>query len=187
MNFGQLGSIGEELKRNPRLRIGLIVIVGLIVIYQINGLGRWRDQIASEYSDNVARLERIRGISRQDGWAGRAADADAMLKALKAEISDADSVGLAQATFQGWLGGLVKSTGVPLAISMGTPTRVDGRPSDWKIPAKLTGRLGPRGAMELIRQIESRKELVTIDSIQLTNDRYPTLSLDLSTYYRVAQ
>ncbi|WHZ19772.1 MAG: hypothetical protein OJF55_001921 [Rhodanobacteraceae bacterium] len=187
MNLKALAPLGEELKRNPRLRLGLVVIVALIAIYQITGISQWRASIAADYSLQQERLLRIRGISKQDGWAQRAADAASMRKALQAEISDANSVGLAQATFQGWLSGLVRSTGKPLQITMGAPVKLPGQSGYWKIPAQVAGNLSIREAMELIRQVESRKELVTVDSIELTNDQYPRASLALATYYHVAQ
>lgn len=182
-----LTTIGEELKHNGRLRLGLIVIAALIAFYQIGSLGQGRASIAADYSLQQERLLRIRGISKQDDWARRAADAASMRKALRAEIPDANSVGLAQATFQGWLSGLVQSTGKPLQITMGSPVKLQGQPGYWKIPAQVTGNLGVREAMELIRQVESRKELVTIDTIELTNDQNPRASLALATYYHVAQ
>ena len=182
-----LTTIGEELKHNGRLRLGLIVIVALIALYEISSLSQWRAGIAADYSLQQERLLRIRSISRQDDWTRRAADAASMRKALQAEISVANSVGLAQATFQGWLTGLAQSTGKPLQITMGAPVKLQGQPGYWKIPAQVAGNLGIREAMELIRQVESRKELVTIETIELTNDQYPRASLALATYYHVAQ
>lgn len=187
MKLKALGPIGEELKHNPRLRLGLIVIAALLAIYQIAGISQWRSSIAADYTLQQERLLRVRGISREDGWARRAADAAGMRKALQAEIPDANSVGLAQATFQGWLSGLVRSTGKPLQITMGAPVKVQGQTGYWKIPAQVAGNLSVREAMELIRQVESRKELVTVDSIELNNDQYPRASLALATYYHVAQ
>ncbi len=187
MKLKSLAPLGEELKRNPRLRLGLIVIVALVAIYQITGISRWRAGLVADYALQQSRLLRIRSISKQDGWARRAADAASMRKALQAEISDANSVGLAQATFQGWLSGLVRSTGEPLQITMGAPVKLQGQPGYWKIPAQVAGNLSIRKAMELIRQVESRKELVVVDSIELNNDQYPRASLALATYYHVAR
>lgn len=187
MKSKALAPLAEELKQNPRLRLGLVVIVALIAIYQIAGISQWRASLAADYAQQQERLLRVRSISREDGWARRAADAASMHKALQAEISDANSVGLAQATFQGWLSGLVRSTGKPLQITMGVPVKLPGQPGYWKIPAQLAGNLSIREAMELIRQVESRNELVTIDSIELSNDKYPRASLALATYYHVGQ
>ncbi|MDE2272281.1 MAG: hypothetical protein KGJ94_09900, partial [Xanthomonadaceae bacterium] len=71
--------------------------------------------------------------------------------------------------------------------TMGAPVKLVRQPGYWKIPAQVAGNLSIREAMELIRQVESRKELVVVDSIELSNDQYPRASIALATYYHVAR
>jgi hypothetical protein len=180
-----LHSMRDELARNPRLRLGLLVIVALVILYQIAGLSQVRDRLGADYADRQAQLMRIRSISREDAWGRRAAEAAAVRKALEAEIPQADSIGLAQATFQGWLRELSVSGNAPLSIAMGTPTKVQGLPGYWKIPAQLSGSIGGASALELVRKIESRKDLVVIDSIRLAAGNGANVSIDVATYYRI--
>jgi hypothetical protein len=176
-----------ELARNPRLRVGIVVIGALLLVYQLTGLSATRARLDADYAVKLAQLVRVQGISREDGWDRRASDIHAVRKALEAQIPDADSVGLAQATVQGWLRDTAGNLGPKLTVTMGTPVRVDDRHPYWQIPAQINGPIAPSQALELIRQIESRKELVTVQSIRLTSGDTPSLALDVASYYRVTK
>ncbi len=185
MKMHGLDQLRAELARNPRLRVGIFLIGALLLMYQLAGLSDTRSRLEADYSLKLTQLVRVRGISRQDGWDRRAGDIHAVRQALEAEIPDADSVGLAQATVQGWLHDTAGNVGPKLTVTMGTPLRVDDQHPYWRIPAQINGPIAPSQALELIRQIESRKELITVESIRLTSGNNPSLSLEVASYYRV--
>ena len=180
-----LNSTREELERNPRLRLGLLVIGVLIMLYVIAGLNQVRQGMADNYDVRSQQLVRVARIAHEKGWDVRAHDAEITRKALEAEIPDADSIGLAQATVQGWLRNTLTAVDPKLTVSMGQPVRIDADKPYWKIPAQVSGMLQPRQALQLLRTIESRKELMTVDSIRLTSGRNGALALTVSAYYRV--
>lgn len=175
----------DELARNPRLRVGVVLIGVLLLVYQLAGLSQIRARLDADYAAKLAQLEKVQSISREDGWDRRASEIHAMRKALEAQIPAADSVGLAQATVQGWLRDTAANVGPKLTVTMGTPLRVDDKHPYWRIPAQINGMIDPAQALELIRQIESRKELVTVESIRLTTGANASLALDVASYYRV--
>ncbi|MHB1271833.1 MAG: hypothetical protein ACYCZD_03520 [Rhodanobacter sp.] len=187
MKIPGLNQLRAELARNPRLRVGIVLIGALLLVYQLAGLADTRARLDADYSAKSRQLVRVQGISREDGWDRRASDIHAVRKALEAEIPDADSVGLAQATVQGWLRDTASHFGPKLTVTMGTPLRVDDQHPYWKIPVQINGPIAPSQALELIRQIESRKELITVESIRLTSGDNPSLALEVAGYYRVTK
>ncbi len=174
-----------ELTDNPRLRVGLIVIGTLLLLYQLAGLSDLRGRMIADLVDKQTQLVRVQSISKEDGWDRRAAEIHTTLEALQAEIPESDSLGLAQATMQGWLRDLVIRSGTKLRITMGTPVQAGGPALYWKIPAQISGEISVDGALELVRQIESRKELMSVESIRLTAGTRPSLALDVASYYRI--
>lgn len=187
MKMAWLAAARTELTNNPRLRVGLVVIGALLLMYQLAGLSDLRGRMSADYAAKQAQLARVQGISKEDGWDRRASEIHAMRTALEAEIPDTDSMGLAQATMQGWLRDTVTRSGVKLSVTMGAPVRVSETSAYWKIPAQISGQMPVSGAMELIRQIESRKELMNVESIRLTTGDQPSVSLGVASYYRVRQ
>lgn len=181
-------SARAELAANPRLRIGIVCIGALLLMYQLAGLSDLRTRLESDYQAQQARLVRVQGISREDSWDQRASAIHVIRQGLEAQIPDADSVGLAQATMQGWLRDAATHVDADLSIAMGTPMpAAEGSPY-WKIPAQVSASQIPVSrALELIRQIEDRKELMTVQSIRLTSGDHPSLALDVASYYRIPQ
>lgn len=180
-----LAAARAELARNPRLRLGIVLVGALLMIYQLTGLSATRDHLSADYATQWVRLQRVQNISKEDGWDRRASDIHTIRKGLEAEIPDADTVGLAQATVQGWLRDTTNSVGPKLSITMGTPVQVNDAQPYWKVPAQIGGMVRPAQALQLIRQIESRKELMVIQSIRLTTGSSPSIALEVASYYRV--
>lgn len=187
MKMAWLATARTELTNNPRLRVGLIAIGALLLMYQLAGLSDLRGRMSADYAAKQAQLARVQGISKEDGWDRRASEIHSMRAALEAEIPDTDSMGLAQATMQGWLRDTVTRSGVKLSATMGAPLRVNETSAYWKIPAQISGQMSVSGALELIRQIESRKELMSVESIRLTTGNQPSMLLEVAGYYRVRQ
>ena len=180
-----LARLGRELDENQRLRYGLFAIALLAVFYALSGLSAMRSRISADYTQDLERLERIQHTAEERGWNKRAADAQSLLAELQAQIPHSDSVGLAQATFQGWLRSAAIATDPKLNIHIGTPQRVADNSPYWEIPAQLAGSLSHAKALELLRRIESRKDLVVIKRIRLSVVRPASLSLDVVAYYRI--
>lgn len=185
MKMAWLATTRTELTNNPRLRAGLVVVGALLLLYQLADLSDLRGRMTEDYIAKQVQLARVQGISKEDGWDRRASEIHAMRTALEAEIPDADSMGLAQATMQGWLRDTVTRSGAKLSVTMGTPLRVDEASAYWKIPAQISGQMSLSGALELIRKIESRKELMSVESIRLTTGGQSSVSLEVASYYRV--
>lgn len=185
MKMAWLENARAELADNPRLRAGLIVIGTLLLLYQLMGLSDLRERMTSDLVDKQMQLVRVQSLSKEDGWDQRATAVHTILEALQAEIPDSDSLGLAQATMQGWLRDMVTRSGAKLTVTMGTPLQADGSAVYWKLPAQISGAISVAGALELIRQIESRKELMSVESIRLTAGTRPSISLEVASYYRI--
>ena len=180
-----LEQVKKEWRQNARLRLGVIFIGCLLAVYEISGLDLIRQQLEEDYSTKVAELQRIRAISKEDSWGKRAVDAKALQKALVAEIPAADSTGLAQATLQGFLRDLASGFGARLNIATDSPSKVDGMDGYWKFPAQISGPVDVNSALQLVRQMEGRKDLLTVESVQLSTGENAYLNMRIVAYYRI--
>lgn len=175
----------SEWTSNPRLRLGVLLIVALVAVYEISGLGLVRQRMAADYSAKLSELSRVRDISKEDAWDQRALAAKRLRDALQAGVPTADTVGLGQATFQGFLRSVAAGAGPRLNIAMDTPVKVVGMDGYWKFPAQISGPVPVDRALDLVRQVESHKDLVTVQAIQLSTGTNPYMNLTLAAYYRV--
>ena len=96
-------SVRDELRANPRLRLGLAVIAGTLGFY---GLLAWQDhqqELAAQGQRLSAQVQRLSSRQAMDQWPQRAEDAQQVLQAVQRRLWRQSSVGLAQAEFQDWL------------------------------------------------------------------------------------
>lgn len=180
-----LDEIRGEWSRNARLRLGVLVIFALVAFYEIDGMGLITSQLKMDYSGKLTELSRIQAVSKERDWDSRAAKVKLLKDALQAEIPAVDTVGLGQATFQGMLGKMSTSAGGGLSVTMDTPSKVAADGDYWKFPAQLSGPLSGRAALELIRQIESQKDLVMVQASRITGGDNPYVTLSVVAIYRV--
>lgn len=181
----RLQALADELRSNPRLKIGLCVIA-LILLY-----GTWvtlddlHKSTLRALGDVRGELTRVEGLAGQDVWVDRAEGAAELLASLRAEIPDATSTGLAQAAFQSWLSGLLSSMPSKIQMSLEPGVPVEMHPELIRVGATISGALSTRQVLDLIKRIESERSLIVISAIQIRNERMDTFSLTTHAYYRL--
>ena len=105
-----MATLSNELRVNPRLRMGTALIVAICAAY---ALLEWRDQLdasKAEYRRVLGQLARVSSQQDQEQWRTRATEAAQARDAATARLWQNSSVGLAQAQVQDWLQTLLRQT-----------------------------------------------------------------------------
>lgn len=182
----QLKRLADEIRGNPRLQSGAVLIALLVFGWLYLVLVDWRDAKHSELDDARQRLAQVRGLAGQTAWMERANEADAVAARLSAEIPEIASPGLAQAEFQSWLRTLVDAQGGTLRLDVQAPVLLERPDNVVRVSATVSGALPPARAVQLINRIEGRTELSTIPILTIRDDgRNHALSLTVQGYYRL--
>lgn len=177
-----------ELRANPRLQLGVALILLLLAGWAFLVLGDLRTALLKDLKTGHERLVQVKQLAGQSEWGQRARDAEALAKALDAEIPTARSAGLAQAEFQGWLQKIVESQGTTLRLDMQAPLRLEGRPDLVRVTATVSGGLSPRNVVQMVHRIESNTSLVTIPALLVRTDgANQTFSATVQATYRVPE
>ena len=112
----RLKPVVEQVRANPRLQAGVALIGILFLGWLFLLLGDLRQANLTELEAARARLAQVEQLAGQDVWLQRSEESQRMADVLAAEIPDAQSPGLAQAAFQGWLNNIVETQpGLPPA------------------------------------------------------------------------
>lgn len=176
----------HELAGNPRLRIGVLAIAAIVSLYGWLVLLDWRDAAAREYAAQRQRLEKIQALAGQDVWLERATQAAELRAALEAQLPEADTLGLAQASVQSWARDLAAVHGDQVRIRGETPVQVPGS-ALWRIPVTISGSLAAGSVLQLIQRIEQHSQLITIEQSSILNRANRTFSLTVVAFYRIEQ
>lgn len=174
----------RELAGNPRLRLGVLAIVGILMLYLWLLLLDWRTALAQEHRSQRQRLDKIVALAGQDQWLARAEAASRLRQALEAQITSAPTLGLAQASVQSWARDLGAAFS-DMRVQTEAPVQVGADPGLWRIPVTLSGSLEPGQVLQLIQRIEQHSNLVTIEQALILNRSNRTFSLTVISYYRI--
>lgn len=178
--------IREEWSSNPRLRWGAVIALAIGFLYLCLVLVDWRRDLHHEYQQRTLQLYKMTALAGQEQWLLRAQAAQAVEKAVQAEIPNAATIGLAQAEVQTFVRQLINAYGRRLGSDARPPAEVTGQPGLWRIPVTLRGVVSQPQMMEILRRVEDSDRLVVIDEFSFTFARgVPNMSMTLVAYYRV--
>lgn len=183
----QLQNLKKQTEAAPWLRwaaLAIAVLLALFVLQSLDGFRVERRKAAAEAESN---LQRILALQGQDVWLARAKDATQLRDSLRAQLPEAATPGLAQASLQNWLRNLTKSFGKEqnLTVRVNQSGPVDKLPGVLRVNASLNGNLTPRQALGVLRQIETSTNLVVLETMDMQSDASNSLQITLNAYYRV--
>ena len=178
--------IREEWNGNPRLRWGAGIAIAIGFFYLCLVLADWRRDLHDQYQQRTLQLYKMTELAGQEQWLGRAQSAQALEKALQAEVPNAATIGLAQAEVQTFVRQLINAFGRKLGSDARPPAEVAGQPGLWRIPVTLRGMVSQPQMLEILRRVEDSDRLMVIDEFSFTFVRgVPNMSMTLVAYYRV--
>ena len=183
----QWAALREQVRGNPRLRLALVLVVALLLAMVWQGLeslrlGAQKSAIAEE-----ADLRRVRALQGQSIWFERATEAEALLDFLRSEMPVASTPGMAQAATQTWLRGIanVGTDASRIHVSVDSASEVAELPGVLRVKATVSGGVPPRQALNMIRQIETSKNLAVIETATIRGDENSLFTLSMNVYYRM--
>lgn len=178
--------IREEWSSNPRLRWGAAIALAIGFLYLCLVLADWRRDLHEQYQQRTLQLYKMTALAGQEEWLGRAQAAQAVEKALQAEVPSAATIGLAQAEVQTFVRQLVNAFGRKLASDARPPAEVAGQPGLWRVPVTMRGLVSQPQMLEILRRVEDSDRLMVIDEFSFTFVKgVPNMSMTLVAYYRV--
>ena len=112
-------------------------------------------------------------LIRSELWSNQLRDT------LKAQLPEVSTPGMAQAALQNWLRGLTSGFGNEqnANIRINRSGTVETVPGVLRVNASLNVAASPRQSLNLLRQIESSSNLVTLETLTLQSDDSNTLHL----------
>ena len=182
-----LADIRREWAANPRLRLGVVAIGVIVAIYLSLVLRDWNASLAQDYAERTGYLAKMQALAGQDAWIERAASAAEVRSALEAEIPEVATIGLAQATVQGWVREAAVAFGEDVQVRAAAPVPVAEGSDIWRVPVTVGGKLDPARYVQLLAQIERRPTLAVIEEATVLNRENRTFSLTVVSYYRVKE
>lgn len=177
----------QEWAGNRRLRLGVLLVGGILVFYLLLLMQDWRSALAQEYAGRTEHLYKMKSLAGQEEWLARARAANEVREALEAEIPEAATAGLAQASVQGWIRDVADAFGGDIRTQTLEPVPVEGQSDIWRVPVTISGTLEPRLFVELLRRIESRSTLSVIEEAMVLNRANRTFSLIVVSYFRMPE
>lgn len=182
----QLKPLLAQVRASARLQAGLALAALLLLGWVFLVLGDLREAQLQRREQARQRYVQVRQLVGQDVWLQRADQATRLADALDAEIPRAQSAGLAQAAFQGWLKQIVDSQGGTLRLEVQAPTHMEDPSDVVRVTAVVSGGMEPRQTWQMIHRIESSVSLVTIPLLTVRTDGANKIfSLTVQGYYRL--
>lgn len=199
----------DDLRGNPRLRMWLALIVGVLALY---GVLLLRDalQSAEQQQRTLAlSVSRLRTQLTQTEWLERLPPAKTLAVQMEGRLWQAPTAGLAQAAFQDWISASlvqVKASkpqitvtvldeitagaegNAPPAIAPTTLAAAEGAPATppdlWKIKAKVGFDSAVPSLLEFLGRIENHDKQIIVDALNIRKEPPSHVDVDLLAYFQ---
>ena len=181
-----LRPLAAELAGNARLRWGVWLILGIVLLYcvlvQSDRVAAVHDEYAAE-ADRLAKAEIL--LQRQD-WPELLEAERKTHRALKAVFWEAKTEGLGQAKLQGALTGAVEGLALRKPrIRSGVSQPVPDLPGIWRVQTRLDASYRPGVELQVLHALATHPKKLIVDRLELRQrgrqDSY--LTLILSAYF----
>ncbi len=188
-----------NLKANPRLRWGLLAIVGVLWLY---GILEMRDAVQRKNEAYIAlskKIARVQGAATQTEWVSRLKEVQSAQSKLEKRLWQEATIGLAQASMNDWLGQTAQQSGlgkVQLQVAaqeegLGVKAGANGREAGsvagsdlWKVTAKLVFDFSPQSFYALLGRLAANEKKIMVESLAIRSSPSPKAELMLVAYFR---
>lgn len=190
-------SLVAKVQDNPRLRLGVFLIIGMFWLY---GLLVLRDEsrlAATEYQTVAKKVVRLQAEAKQTEWATRVEPVLALQLDLESRMWREGTIGLAQATFQDWLNQAVQQSNLVRAVvsvaaqednaqekNTAVKTLSAPNPDIWKVSAKIGFDFTPKGLYALIGRLEGNDKQIIVESLVVRTTPSPRADMVLVAYFQ---
>ena len=178
--------LAAELAGNARLRWGVWLTIGIVLLYCVLVQSDRVAAVHSEYAAEADRLARAETLLQRQDWPDLLEAERKTHRALKAVFWEARTEGLAQAKLQGALTGAVE--GLKLRkprIRSGVSQPAADLPGIWRMQTRLDAAYRPGVEMQVLHALATHPKKLIVDRLDLRQrgrqDSY--LTLILSAYF----
>lgn len=167
-------SLRDQLAGNPRLRIGIALVLVIIGSYFTLDKAEQVNKSQQEYRRLNVRIAQTRQQASETAWPARSAAAGAALDALRQRDWTDSTDGLLQARWNDWLQALLTQekagnstitlTDAPLAA--GKDNAAAGTPDTMRpIKAKLHFEVPPKVLYNILQAIDTHQQTMVVDTL----------------------
>lgn len=180
------------VKANPRLRLGLWLIVCIVWFYGILLLRDEARLAVSEQQALARKLARIQAQTAQTEWMERAESARARQLDLEERLWRESTIGLAQATFQDWLNQAVQQaslthpavTVAAMEENAGGETETRHDEDIWKVSAKLGFDFSQKGFYTLMGRLATHDKQIVVETLTIRGEPAPRAEMVLVAHFQ---
>lgn len=184
-------------KANPRLRLGLWLIIGIAWLYALLLLRDEARHAVSEHQTLARKVARFQAQAKQTDWMERVEPARALQLELESQLWRESTVGLAQAAFQDWLNQAVQQANLarPMVTvaaqeesaseKSGTDATGSDRNGDvWKVSAKVGFDFTPKGLYALLGRLAGHDKQIVVETLVIRGVPTPRAEMVLVAYFQ---
>ena len=159
-----------ELAANPRLRLGVWVIVAILAGYFAFVVQAARvDAASAAFASADASLTRGQDLLDRQDWQERLAAARAVEAELQGRFWEAPNEGLAQASLRAAIDDLTARLPLGLPrIALGASRPVADAPGLWQVQTRFVGQAVGPSALRLLHRIASHPKKIVVERLDLT-------------------
>lgn len=173
------------IRANPRLRLGLWLILGIAWFYGILLLRDQARDAATAHQSTARKMARIQAQAGQDEWLARVGPARALQLELENSLWHESTIGLAQAAFQDWLNQTIQQSGlIRPAVSMAAQEENSAETGPdqplWKVSAKISFDFTPQSLYALLERIEGNDKQIVVETLVIRGAPVPRAEMLLS-------
>lgn len=182
--FELFAQLTNELRQNPRLRIGLGIIVALLLTYGLSRLHVYEKQLQQNYQEVTGRWQQLKEVAGQTQWANHAQQAVALREQLEQQLWQANTKGMAQAVLQTWLQeeiffAQIKDAGLKMQTTLSVPKY----PNLWQISAESQADFEPKTLQKLLLAIEGYEKLTVVERLEIRYASRSRMTLGVTAYF----
>ena len=188
----------KQLRDNPRLRWGIVLIIGIFWLYGILMLRETLQTEEQQFRAAANATLRLRAQLAQPEWASRVAATKTMAVQMKGRLWQAPTSGLAQAAFQDWLNAAMARVGAThsqitvtvideLMANAANQNQSSGTttPADlWKIKAVLGFDYNTATMMEFMKAVENNEKQIVVGTFNVRKEPAPHVEMELYGYFQ---
>lgn len=198
----------NQLRGNPRLRWGVLLIIGIFWLYGVLVLRDELHEQTQQQRSVVQSIARLRAQLAQTEWTARLTPAKVLAVQLEGKLWQAPTSGLAQAAFQDWLNATLLKSGITTpqisvtvvddaltgpntssAAAASSPNpdlgAAPNTPTDlWKIKAKLNFELTTVIPSDVMARIESHDKQIVVGALNIRKEPSPRLDMELFAFFQ---
>lgn len=178
-----------QVRANRRLRMGLWAVLAILWLAAILDARDRVPQAADALRVEARKLARAEALVGQTDWMQRAQQARALRVEEESRLWQAASAGLAQASFQDWLGQTLLTAGatrpaVTVAAVEGDAAGPAKMPDDlWAMRAKAEFDFDPKALDALLTKLAQHEKPTVVESLLIRREPVPRVELVLVAHF----